>query len=141
IKPTHFDIYLSLSVTAVLVFDLHIIDFHNPSDTVDIQITYRPEVCNDTTAVNDLGPLSLQLHPGGRHTNLQDAVLGADKVIDGLDEGLRGMCVGEKRLVTVPPHLGHGEKGGKTSVMSFLLSVHQPLVCRAALCWSLTLSW
>uniref|UniRef100_A0A4W6BJX4 peptidylprolyl isomerase n=1 Tax=Lates calcarifer TaxID=8187 RepID=A0A4W6BJX4_LATCA len=95
----------------VLVFDLHIIDFHNPSDTVDIQITYRPEVCNDTTAVNDLGPLSLQLHPGGRHTNLQDAVLGADKVIDGLDEGLRGMCVGEKRLVTVPPHLGHGEKG------------------------------
>uniref|UniRef100_A0A4W6BRB7 peptidylprolyl isomerase n=1 Tax=Lates calcarifer TaxID=8187 RepID=A0A4W6BRB7_LATCA len=99
--------------SAVLVFDLHIIDFHNPSDTVDIQITYRPEVCNDTTAVNDLGPLSLQLHPGGRHDyeNLQDAVLGADKVIDGLDEGLRGMCVGEKRLVTVPPHLGHGEKG------------------------------
>uniref|UniRef100_A0A4W6BJB4 peptidylprolyl isomerase n=1 Tax=Lates calcarifer TaxID=8187 RepID=A0A4W6BJB4_LATCA len=94
--------------SAVLVFDLHIIDFHNPSDTVDIQITYRPEVCNDTTAVNDLGPLSLQLHD---YENLQDAVLGADKVIDGLDEGLRGMCVGEKRLVTVPPHLGHGEKG------------------------------
>uniref|UniRef100_A0A4W6CMP4 peptidylprolyl isomerase n=1 Tax=Lates calcarifer TaxID=8187 RepID=A0A4W6CMP4_LATCA len=105
--------------SAVLVFDLHIIDFHNPSDTVDIQITYRPEVCNDTTAVNDLvryhynctlvdGTLLFSSHD---YENLQDAVLGADKVIDGLDEGLRGMCVGEKRLVTVPPHLGHGEKG------------------------------
>ena len=42
----------------------------------------------------------------------QDVTLGADKVIDGLDEGLRGMCVGEKRRVLVPPHLGHGERGG-----------------------------
>lgn len=40
-------------------------------------------------------------------------MLGSDKVIDGLDEGLRGMCAGEKRVVTVPPHLGHGEKGGE----------------------------
>lgn len=40
-------------------------------------------------------------------------MLGSDKVIDGLDEGLRGMCVGEKRVITVPPHLGHGEKGGE----------------------------
>lgn len=39
--------------------------------------------------------------------------LGANKVIEGLDEGLRGMCVGEKRVVIVPPHLGHGENGGK----------------------------
>ena len=44
--------------------------------------------------------------------NMQDTVLGADKVIDGLDEGLRGMCVGERRVVIIPPHLGHGEKGG-----------------------------
>lgn len=43
-------------------------------------------------------------------------MLGSDKVIDGLDVGLRGMCVGEKRVITVPPHLGHGEKGGETSM-------------------------
>lgn len=47
------------------------------------------------------------------YTNLQDAVLGSEKVIDGLDVGLRGMCVGEKRVLTVPPHLAHGEKGGE----------------------------
>uniref|UniRef100_A0A4W6CMX3 peptidylprolyl isomerase n=1 Tax=Lates calcarifer TaxID=8187 RepID=A0A4W6CMX3_LATCA len=98
--------------SAVLVFDLHIIDFHNPSDTVDIQITYRPEVCNDTTAVNDLVRYHYNCTLVDDQPKLKyDAVLGADKVIDGLDEGLRGMCVGEKRLVTVPPHLGHGEKG------------------------------
>lgn len=47
------------------------------------------------------------------YESLQDAVLGSDKVIDGLEEGLRGMCEGERRLVTVPPHLGHGERGGE----------------------------
>ncbi|XP_008296724.1 peptidyl-prolyl cis-trans isomerase FKBP10-like [Stegastes partitus] len=105
--------------SAVLVFDIHVIDFHNPNDTVGIQILHRPELCNDTTAVNDLvhyhynctlvdGTLLFSSHD---YENVQDAVLGSDKVIDGLDEGLRGMCAGEKRLITVPPHLGHGERG------------------------------
>lgn len=44
-------------------------------------------------------------------------MLGSNKVIDGLDESLRGMCAGEKRVVTVPPHLGHGEQGGATSAL------------------------
>lgn len=59
------------------------------------------------------------------YENHQEAVLGSDKVIDGLDQGLRGMCAGEKRVITVPPHLGHGEKGGETQddfyYCSFLL--------------------
>lgn len=44
----------------------------------------------------------------------QDVLLGGDKVINGLDEGLRGMCVGERRIIIIPPHLGHGERGGET---------------------------
>lgn len=40
--------------------------------------------------------------------------LGANKVIPGLEEGLSGMCVGEKREVVVPPHWGHGENGGQS---------------------------
>lgn len=36
------------------MFDIHVIDFHNPKDTVDIQTTYRPDPCNETTEVNDL---------------------------------------------------------------------------------------
>lgn len=47
----------------------------------------------------------------------QDVVLGGGKIIDGLDEALRNMCVGERRTVIVPPHLGHGEKGGVSYFM------------------------
>lgn len=43
----------------------------------------------------------------------QEATLGANKVIEGLDTGLQGMCVGERRQLIVPPHLAHGESGGK----------------------------
>ncbi|XP_030631282.1 peptidyl-prolyl cis-trans isomerase FKBP9 [Chanos chanos] len=105
--------------SAVLVFDIHVIDFHNPKDPVQVQITHKPEQCNETSAIHDI----IQYHyncsllDGSRlftsrvYGGPQETVLGADKVIDGLDEGLRGMCVGEKRTVIVPPHLGHGEKG------------------------------
>uniref|UniRef100_A0A673ANK6 peptidylprolyl isomerase n=1 Tax=Sphaeramia orbicularis TaxID=375764 RepID=A0A673ANK6_9TELE len=104
---------------AVLVFDIHILDFHNPNDTVDIQVTHRPETCNETTAVNDLVYYhynctlvdGTKLFSSHDYENAQEAVLGADKVIDGLDLGLQGMCLGEKRVLIVPPHLGHGERG------------------------------
>ncbi|KAJ8364551.1 hypothetical protein SKAU_G00133820 [Synaphobranchus kaupii] len=105
--------------SAVLVFNIHVIDFHNPKDLVDIQIIHKPEDCNLTTDGDDLihyqyncslmdGTL---LFSSNDYENAQETTLGADKVIDGLDEGLRGMCVGEKRVLIIPPHLGHGVNG------------------------------
>lgn len=38
-------------------------------------------------------------------------VLGSGQVVLGMDMGLREMCVGEKRTVIIPPHLGYGEAG------------------------------
>ncbi|XP_077481892.1 peptidyl-prolyl cis-trans isomerase FKBP10-like isoform X1 [Stigmatopora argus] len=105
--------------SAVLVFDIHVIDFHNPSDKVNVQVLHKPTECNQTTEVDDLVHYhynctlvdGTRLFSSHDNENLQDAVLGSDKVIDGLEQALRGMCEGEKRIVTVPPHLGHGEKG------------------------------
>lgn len=37
----------------MLVFDVHIIDFHNPSDGTDITVTYRPEQCGRHTKRGD----------------------------------------------------------------------------------------
>lgn len=32
--------------SAVLVFDVHVIDFHNPSDSVNVTSRYRPPDCS-----------------------------------------------------------------------------------------------
>ncbi|XP_030649561.1 peptidyl-prolyl cis-trans isomerase FKBP10-like [Chanos chanos] len=106
--------------SAVLIFDLHIVDFHNPQDLVDIKVTHKPEACNVTSGENDLiqyryncslldGTL---LYSSDQYDKPPRATLGMGQVIEGLDQGLQGMCVGERRVVTVPPHFGHGENGG-----------------------------
>ncbi len=38
-------------------------------------------------------------------------VVGGGQIIPGLDQGVRGMQVGEKRLVTIPPDLAFGAEG------------------------------
>ncbi|KAJ1433818.1 hypothetical protein B484DRAFT_447031 [Ochromonadaceae sp. CCMP2298] len=37
--------------------------------------------------------------------------LGAGQVIQGWEEGIAGLCLGEKSTLTIPSHLGYGEKG------------------------------
>lgn len=104
---------------AVLVFDIHVIDFHNPKDTVDIRVTLKPPQCNETSEANDLlqyryncslmdGTL---LYTSDQFSSLSVTTLGQNQVISGLETGLSGMCVGEKREVVIPPHWAHGENG------------------------------
>lgn len=47
-------------------------------------------------------------HQYGKTYNI---VLESGQVVMGMDIGLRDMCVGEKRTVVIPPHLGYGEAG------------------------------
>lgn len=46
-----------------------------------------------------------------------DTYVGQGYVISGMDEGLIGVCVGEKRTITIPPHLAYGEEGTGVCVM------------------------
>ncbi|KAA8585367.1 hypothetical protein FQN60_004061 [Etheostoma spectabile] len=121
--------------SAVLVFHIHVIDFHNPEDPVDIKSTYKPEDCKVTSETNDLiqyryncsmmdGTL---LYSSDHYDSPSITTLGANKVILGLEKGLSGMCVGERREVVVPPHWGHGENGAgevpRSAVLFFELEL------------------
>lgn len=38
-------------------------------------------------------------------------IAGVGRLITGMDRGLQGMCVNERRHLIVPPHLGYGSIG------------------------------
>ncbi|CAL1588000.1 unnamed protein product [Knipowitschia caucasica] len=121
---------------AVLVFDIHVIDFHHPKDPVQIRSALKPPRCGETSEANDWVQYNYNcslmdgtlLYSSDQFDSPSVATLGVNAVIAGLETGLRGMCVGEKREVLVPPHWAHGEDGAAGVPASAVLLFELELV-------------
>lgn len=81
---------------------------------------YKPEECYEMADIGDevfvhytgkleTGQVFDSSKEGGRGP--LPFKLGEGRVIPGWEQGIRGMCVGEKRKLIIPPHLAYGTNG------------------------------
>mmetsp|Transcript_64884 Transcript_64884/g.131818 ORF Transcript_64884/g.131818 Transcript_64884/m.131818 type:complete len:140 (-) Transcript_64884:27-446(-) len=86
-----------------------------------IETTFKPDGCDDArkAAVGDKISVHYKgmLVDGSKFDSSYDRnrpfsfKLGGRQVIQGWDQGLLGACIGEKRLLQIPPSMGYGEAG------------------------------
>lgn len=84
-----------------------------------VEVVHTPEECSEKSQKGNL----LTMHYTGTFEDgkqFDSSVdrnqpftfqIGVGQVVKGWDQGLLDMCVGEKRKLIVPPHLGYGEQG------------------------------
>eukprot|EP00873_Tetraselmis_striata_P000913 jgi/Tetstr1/421177/TSEL_012219.t1 len=78
---------------------------HPDVTELNVGVTYMPEECEGyVTSGREFDSSYTQGKP-------IQFMLGSGRVIPGWEEGLLGMCVGEKRALRIPPHLAYGEEG------------------------------
>ncbi|KAF8502159.1 hypothetical protein F5888DRAFT_1669662 [Russula emetica] len=97
----------------------------SPPKELEIKTTYTPSDCTvkaqkgDPIKVHYTGTLFSNgkgfdsSHDRGQPLPL---TLGVGQVIRGWDEGLIGMCVGEKRTLTIPSDMAYGPRGFGTVI-------------------------
>ncbi|KAL0956739.1 hypothetical protein HGRIS_002859 [Hohenbuehelia grisea] len=109
--------YLSLAVLALA---------QNEAPTeLKIEVTHKPDDCpaktkkGDNIEVHYTGTL---LSNGNKFDSSVDRgepfalTLGVGQVIKGWDEGLIGMCKGEKRTLTIPSSMAYGSRGAGSDI-------------------------
>ncbi|XP_062521860.1 cartilage-associated protein-like [Corticium candelabrum] len=84
-----------------------------------IDVLYTPELCEHKSQEGDF----LEYHYVGRFVDGSEFdcsfnynqpykfTLGRREVIEGMDKGLVGICIGERRKITIPPEMAYGEGG------------------------------
>lgn len=74
-----------------------------------LSMNYTGKLLNGTTFDSNVDPKF-------NHVTPFEFTLGAGMVIRGWDEGLVGMKVGEKRILTIPSDMGYGARGAGASI-------------------------
>ncbi|KFM01274.1 Peptidyl-prolyl cis-trans isomerase FKBP10, partial [Aptenodytes forsteri] len=109
---------------ATLYFDVIMLDIWNKDDKLQITTLSKPEHCNRTVENSDF----VRYHYNGTlldgtpfdssysKDSTYDTYVGTGWLIKGMDQGLLGMCAGEKRSIIIPPFLAYGEKGYGTVI-------------------------
>jgi len=115
---------MKIVVALLLLFFIEMAASEDKKPQMKIGVKYRPEKCDKKSTQGD----TLKIHYTG---TLEDGTkfdssldrndpfsftLGSGQVIKGWDQGLRGMCIGEKRKLTIPAHLGYGERGSPPKI-------------------------
>ncbi|XP_786433.3 FK506-binding protein 2 [Strongylocentrotus purpuratus] len=87
---------------------------------LEIISEYKPEECTVVAQTGDVVKVHYTgtfengaIFDSSRQDNREpiDFKLGGKMVIQGWELGIEGMCIGEKRKLIIPPHLGYGKKG------------------------------
>ncbi|XP_027160946.1 peptidyl-prolyl cis-trans isomerase FKBP15-1-like [Coffea eugenioides] len=113
------------SIFALLIF-VTSASAKKSGDVTELQIgvKYKPESCEIQAHKGD----KVRVHYRGKLTDgtvfdssfeRGDPIefeLGSGQVIKGWDQGLLGMCVGEKRKLKIPAKLGYGDQGAPPSI-------------------------
>ncbi|PIN09846.1 FKBP-type peptidyl-prolyl cis-trans isomerase [Handroanthus impetiginosus] len=91
---------------------------------LQIGVKYKPKTCEVQAHKGD----SVKVHYRGKLTDgtvfdssfeRGDPIefeLGSGQVIKGWDQGLLGMCLGEKRKLKIPSKLGYGDQGSPPTI-------------------------
>ncbi|CAL9127950.1 unnamed protein product [Musa textilis] len=116
-------LHISVLVAAALIL---LVSAKKSGDVTELQIgvKYKPESCTIQAHKGD----RIKVHYRGSLTNGEvfdssfergdpiEFELGSGQVIKGWDQGLLGMCVGEKRKLKIPAKLGYGAQGSPPKI-------------------------
>ncbi|KAL5507230.1 FPR2 [Sanghuangporus vaninii] len=109
-----------LTWLALLVFPALLVSAAEDPTELDIKTTFSPEECAQQAESGDFVKVHYTgtLYSNGKKFDSSldrgqpfELKLGVGQVIKGWDEGLQGMCKGEKRTLTIPPHKAYGPRG------------------------------
>ncbi|CAK0785810.1 hypothetical protein CVIRNUC_009021 [Coccomyxa viridis] len=91
---------------------------------LQIGVKHKPKTCTQKAATGD----KLTIHYTGTLADGKkfdssvdrgqpfEFTLGVGQVIKGWDQGINGMCIGEKRRLKIPASLGYGESGSPPTI-------------------------